>query len=68
MLQKILLLFVSIIWASLMNFRWHFENLQKKSLNGLHQVLLHFVSMIWANLMNSKWGFGYLKKKNVSRL
>jgi uncharacterized membrane protein YwzB len=60
MLQNNLLPFVSITWVSLKNFRWHFENFQKKSVNGLHQVLLHFVSMIWANLMNFKWGFGDL--------
>jgi len=63
MLQNSLLPFVYIIWASLMNFRWHFENLQKKSVNGQHQVLLHFVSMIWANLMNSKWALDIWKKK-----
>jgi hypothetical protein len=67
MLQSSLLPCVSMIWASLMNFKWHFENLQKENVNGLHQVLLHFVSMIWANLMNFKWGFGDLGKKNVNR-
>lgn len=37
--QDSLLPFVSMIWASLMNFRWHFGDLQKKIVNGSQQVL-----------------------------